>query len=39
MKVLDLEQMHAFICDRIDVVKERIDRRKEEETKKKLEKQ
>jgi len=39
MKVLDLKQMHNYICERIEVVRERIDKRKEEESKRKLEKQ
>lgn len=31
--------MHEYICERIEVVKVRIDKRKEEDIKKKLEKQ
>lgn len=31
--------MYNYICERIEVVKDRIDKRKEEEFKKKLEKQ
>ena len=36
---LELESMHDYICERIEVVKVRIDKRKEEDIKKKLEKQ
>lgn len=39
LSVLDLHSMHDYICERIEVVKGRIDRRKEDEIKKRLEKQ
>ena len=38
IKILDLDSMHNYILERIEVVRERIDKRKEDENKKRMEK-
>ena len=34
LKVIDLESMHSYVSERCEVVNERIEKRKEEENKK-----